>query len=91
MNKSNSTSAMAMPLHCEGTMRNCDWWANTLKVLRTFDDKEIDRHARVSTSNNHRCVDCYCCACQTVREERSHAVAEKRRAIALGISETNNV
>jgi hypothetical protein len=45
-------------------------WENQLREARKLDSKELNRHASVSTSNRHRCMDCFCCAALTVLEER---------------------
>ena len=54
-------------------------WANQLDEARKLDDKELARHASVSTDNNHQCVDCFCCACVVVREERARAARIRKR------------
>ena len=46
-------------------------WQNQLHFARQLDDKELRRHARVSIDNNHRCMDCFCCACVEVMRERT--------------------
>jgi hypothetical protein len=61
--------------------RSCDWWAHWLETARALPEAELRRHASVSANNGHRCVECFCCACLTVREERSKAEFDKRRAM----------
>jgi uncharacterized protein (DUF1330 family) len=48
-------------------------WDNQIKHARTMHSDELQRHASVSTSNRHRCEDCFCCAALTVLEERKAA------------------
>lgn len=46
-------------------------WANQLREARKLARKDMDelkRHASVSSSNNHRCQVCFCCAALTVLE-----------------------
>ena len=45
-----------------------------------MNDRDLTRHARVSLDNRHRCVECFCCACATVREEKAKDAFDKRRA-----------
>jgi hypothetical protein len=33
-----------------------------------YTTKELRRHASISTDNNHRCKNCFCCACVEVLE-----------------------
>jgi hypothetical protein len=49
-----------------------EYWAPTCEA-RKLETKELRRHAAVSTSNRHRCQECFCCAALTVIEERSEA------------------
>ena len=49
-----------------------------------LDDKELARHARVSTDNRHRCTDCFTCACEYVRRQRAlHKMLESETARRL--------
>ncbi len=45
-------------------------WENQLKFAHNKPTKELFQHALVSTSNHHRCSDCYCCAALSVLEFR---------------------
>ena len=49
--------------------RSADWWAQWIKEAKQLPETDLRRHASVSRNNNHRCVECYCCACLTVLEE----------------------
>lgn len=53
--------------------RRTDAWFRMRQQARELDDKELRRHASVSTDNNHQCVQCFCCAAQAVLEERRRA------------------
>lgn len=50
-----------------------------LDRARALDDNELRRHASVSRNNRHRCCDCFTCACCEIEEERSGAIANRRR------------
>lgn len=43
--------------------RSCDTWADMLAQAGQLPDDELRRHAYVSISNNHQCVECFTCAC----------------------------
>lgn len=47
-----------------------DFWTTALTNAQALDDKELARHASVSTSNRHSCRDCFTCACEQVRQQR---------------------
>lgn len=49
--------------------RSCDQWKEWKQQAASLPPADIKRHASVSTSNNHFCVECFCCACVTVAEE----------------------
>lgn len=46
-------------------------WKNQLIEANKMSTADLERHAAVSTGNNHRCEDCFCCAALTVIEERA--------------------
>jgi len=63
--------------------RTCDMWADMLESARNLDDSLLSGHADVSTRNNHACVECFTCACATVRDERrgtENSISIARRA-----------
>lgn len=49
-------------------------WENQLRaarqLLREEGITEVQRHARVSLNNRHRCRMCFCCACVEVLKEK---------------------
>lgn len=40
-----------------------------------LNDADLTRHASVSTSNEHYCTECFCCACVDELERRSYRKA----------------
>ena len=49
-------------------------WENQLNHARKQNSYELTTHALVSTRNQHRCKDCYCCAALTILETRLREV-----------------
>jgi hypothetical protein len=45
-------------------------WEHQLREARKLYGEELRKYANVSKDNNHRCKDCFCCACLEVEEER---------------------
>jgi hypothetical protein len=52
---------------------NADQWQEWKRQAAILETSELQRHARVSTSNRHSCHDCFCCAAGEVLEERRAA------------------
>ncbi len=52
-------------------------WVNQLIEARKLDSRELERHARISFDNRHRCEDCFCCAALTTLEERGIFLEER--------------
>jgi hypothetical protein len=62
-------------------------WLTMLSNASKLDDKELRRHASVSTDNRHACVSCFTCACEVVRKQRRAAAlvnAEAARRLHAG-------
>lgn len=49
--------------------RSADQWAEWKRQAAVLPESELRRHASVSTSNRHHCVDCFCCAALAVLQE----------------------
>lgn len=56
------------------------FFSDMLNEARTLTQSEVRRHALVSTSNRHRCRDCFTCACVVVLEERAKGTENGSRA-----------
>jgi len=40
-----------------------------LNEAENLNQAELERHALVSTANNHTCESCFTCACEQIRQE----------------------
>jgi hypothetical protein len=49
--------------------RPADQWREWKRQANQLPLAELRRHASVSTSNGHSCVDCFCCACESLLDE----------------------
>ena len=61
-------------------MRSADQWAKWKVEAAGLPFKELQRHAKVSYENNHRCVECFTCACWAVLEELDASAVRQLRA-----------
>ena len=50
-------------------------WQDMQGRARLLSDADLKRHATVSINSNHQCVQCFTCACVTVRHERDRNAA----------------